>query len=49
MTGEKTYVFGDGGNNALSLLGPLMQSKGIDAGTLALLNNGNGFGGGNWI
>jgi hypothetical protein len=47
---EKTYVF-DGGsssNGIISALAPMLQSKGIDPGVLALMNN-NGFGGnGGW-
>lgn len=48
---EKTYVFGDGANNGvLSLLGPLMQQRGIDPNVLLAMRN-NGFGGseGSWF
>lgn len=44
---EKTYVFGDttGNNGLLSLLGPLMQQRGIDPSVLlAMRNNEGGFG-----
>ena len=50
---EKTYVFGEGtsNNGILSLLGPLMQQRGIDPNVLlAMRNNDNGFGGeGGWF
>ncbi len=46
---EKTYVFDGGSTNGIvSALAPMLQSKGIDPGVLALMNN-NGFGGqGGW-
>lgn len=47
MAEEKTYVFGDttGNNGLLSLLGPLMQQRGIDPSVLlAMRNNEGGFG-----
>ena len=45
---EKTYVFDGGSNSIVSALAPMLQSKGIDPGVLALMNN-NGFGGnGGW-
>lgn len=49
---EKTYVFGEGSSNSgiLSLLGPLMQQKGIDPNVLLAMKNNNGFGGeGGWF
>lgn len=48
---EKTYVFdgGSGSNSIVSALAPMLQSKGIDPGVLALMNNNGGFGGnGGW-
>lgn len=47
---EKTYVFGDtAGSGMLSMLGPLMQQKGIDPNVLLAMRN-NGFGGeGGWF
>lgn len=43
---EKTYVFGDGTSNGmLSLLGPLMQQRGIDPNVLLAMRNNDGFGG----
>lgn len=47
MEDSKTYVFGQD-SNLLSTLIPLLTNRGIDASTLALLNN-NGFGGSNFI
>ena len=52
MAEEKTYVFGDttGNNGLLSLLGPLMQQRGIDPSVLlAMRNNEGGFGEGGWF
>lgn len=48
---EKTYVFGEGSNSGvLSLLGPLMQQKGIDPNVLLAMKNNSGFGGeGGWF
>lgn len=49
---EKTYVFGDGSssNGVLSLLGPLMQQKGIDPNVLLAMRNNDGFGSeGGWF
>lgn len=48
---EKTYVFGDGTSNGmLSLLGPLMQQRGIDPNVLLAMRNNDGFGGeGGWF
>lgn len=48
---EKTYVFGDGASNGmLSLLGPLMQQRGIDPNVLLAMRNNDGFGGeGGWF
>lgn len=50
---EKTYIFGeDGGstNGVLSLLGPLMQQRGIDPNVLLAMRDNNGFGGeGGWF
>lgn len=43
MGEEKTYVFGEGNNNLLSSLIPLLKDRGIDPGMLALMKN-NGFG-----
>lgn len=51
MTEEKTYVFDSAsGSNLVSALAPMLQSRGIDPGVLALMNN-NGFGGngGGWF
>lgn len=47
---EKTYVFDGGSTNGIvSALAPMLQSKGIDPGVLALMNNNGGFGGnGGW-
>lgn len=48
---EKTYVFdsASGSNGVVSALAPMLQSKGIDPGVLALMNNNGGFGGnGGW-
>ena len=47
---EKTYVFGDtSGNGMLSMLGPLMQQRGIDPNVLLAMQN-NGFGNeGGWF
>ena len=47
---EKTYVFDGGSSNGIiSALAPMLQSKGIDPGVLALMNNNGGFGGnGGW-
>ena len=44
---EKTYVFGDGSSNngILSLLGPLMQQRGVDPNVLLAMRNNDGFGG----
>ena len=48
---EKTYVFGDTANSGmLSMLGPLMQQRGIDPNVLLAMRNNNGFGGeGGWF
>ena len=48
---EKTYVFGDSTSNGmLSLLGPLMQQRGIDPNVLLAMRNNDGFGGeGGWF
>lgn len=49
---EKTYVFGDTGanNGMLSLLGPLMQQRGIDPNVLLAMRNNDGFGNeGSWF
>lgn len=49
---EKTYVFGDGSSNngILSLLGPLMQQRGVDPNVLLAMRNNDGFGGeGGWF
>ena len=48
---EKTYVFGDGASNGmLSLLGPLMQQRGVDPNVLLAMRNNDGFGGeGGWF
>ena len=49
---EKTYVFGDGSSNngVLSLLGPLMQQRGVDPNVLLAMRNNDGFGGeGGWF
>lgn len=48
---EKTYVFDSASNSngIVSALAPMLQSKGIDPGVLALMNNNGGFGGnGGW-
>lgn len=43
---EKTYVFDSASNNGiLSLLGPLMQQRGVDPNVLLALQGNNGFGG----
>ena len=48
MEDSKTYVFGQD-NSLISALMPLLSQRGIDASTLvALMNNGNGFGGNNF-
>lgn len=47
MEDSKTYVFGQD-SNLLSTLIPLLTNRGIDASTLALLNN-DGFGNGSFI
>ena len=45
---EKTYVFDGGSTNGIvSALAPMLQSRGIDPGVLALMNNGMG-GNGGW-
>ena len=51
MAEEKTYVFGDttGNNGMLSLLGPLMQQRGIDPSVLLAMRNNDGFGEGGWF
>lgn len=51
MAEEKTYVFGDttGNNGMLSLLGPLMQQRGIDPNVLLAMRNNDGFGEGGWF
>lgn len=48
---EKTYVFGDTGANSgmLSLLGPLMQQRGIDPNVLLAMRNNDGYGEGSWF
>ena len=48
---EKTYVFDSASNNGiLSLLGPLMQQRGVDPNVLLALQGNNGFGGeGGWF
>lgn len=49
---EKTYVFGDGSNNngVLSLLGPMLQQRGVDPNVLLAMRNNDGFGGeGAWF
>jgi hypothetical protein len=49
---EKTYVFGEGTNNngILSLLGPMLQNKGVDPNVLLAMRNNDGFGGeGGWF
>ena len=47
---EKTYVFDGGSNSIVSALAPMLQSRGIDPGVLALMNNnGMGGNGGWWI
>lgn len=48
---EKTYVFDSASNNGiLSLLGPLMQQRGVDPNALLALQGNNGFGGeGGWF
>lgn len=48
---EKTYVFDSASNNGiLSLLGPLMQQKGVDPNVLLAMQNRDGFGGeGGWF
>lgn len=48
---EKTYVFGDTANSGmLSMLGPLMQQRGIDPNVLLAMRNNNGFGSeGGWF
>lgn len=49
---EKTYVFGEGSNNngILSLLGPMLQNKGVDPNVLLAMRNNDGFGGeGAWF
>lgn len=48
---EKTYVFGEDSNSGiLSLLGPLMQQRGVDPNVLLAMRNNNGFGGeGGWF
>lgn len=49
MEDSKTYVFGQD-NSLISALMPLLSQRGIDASTLvALMNNGNGFGGNNFL
>lgn len=49
---SKTYVIGDSANNSngiISALAPFLQQRGVDASTLALMNNG-GFGNnGGWL
>jgi prefoldin subunit 5 len=49
---EKTYIFGEEGgstNGVLSLLGPLMQQRGIDPNVLLAMRDNNGFGEGGWF
>lgn len=49
---EKTYVFGEGANSngILSLLGPMLQNKGVDPNVLLAMRNNDGFGGeGGWF
>ena len=47
---EKTYVFGnDTSNGMLSLLGPLMQQRGIDPNVLLAMRNNDGYGEGSWF
>lgn len=48
---EKTYVFDSASNGGmLSLLGPLMQQRGVDPNVLLALQNRSGFGGeGSWF
>ena len=48
---EKTYVFGDTGANSgmISLLGPLMQQRGIDPNVLLAMRNNDGYGEGSWF
>lgn len=40
MSDAKTYVFGQDSNNINALL-PLLQQRGVDPSTIAMLNNGN--------
>lgn len=49
---EKTYIFGEEGasnNGILSLLGPLMQQRGVDPNVLLAMRNNDGFGEGGWF
>ena len=49
---EKTYIFGEEGasnNGILSLLGPLMQQRGVDPNVLLAMRDNNGFGEGGWF
>ena len=47
---EKTYVFGnDTSNGMLSLLGPLMQQRGVDPNVLLAMRNNDGYSEGSWF
>lgn len=48
MSETKTYVFGDGGSNALNSIAPLLAQRGIDPAYIyGLMGNNNGFFGNN--
>lgn len=53
MSESKVFMFPEQGNNSnlMAMLTPLLQQRNIDPGMLALMNNGNGFGGnqGGWF
>lgn len=51
MSETKTYIVGEGenGSNMLSAIAPLLQQRGVDPNVLAMMNNGGGFGGNNFI
>lgn len=54
MSESKVYMFPEQENssaNMMAMLAPLLQQRNIDPGMLALMNNGNGFGGngGGWF
>lgn len=47
MSESKVYMFPESSNNLMSIIGPLLQQRGLDPNLL--LMNGNGGFGGNWL